>query len=184
MLLLEQKLYYSVCALMVWSEIFIIVLAGFAAGFVNTVAGGGSLIALSALIFIGLPPMVANGSNRIAVFAQCIFGVWGFKSKGVSSFKFSFWLGLSALAGAALGAKIAVGIDGILFNKLLAVIMLVIVVLVIFKPGPKVVEAAERLDQKHRAISLALFFLISGIRDIFLAVSCFVSRVQFVYAQK
>jgi uncharacterized protein len=173
---------------MVWTDILIIVLAGFAAGFVNTVAGGGSLIALSALIFIGLPPMVANASNRIAIFAQCIFGVWGFKSKGVSSFRFSFWLGLSALAGAALGAKIAVDIDGVFFNKLLAVIMLVIVALVIFKPGPKVVEAVERLDKKHKAVSIVLFFLIGiwggfiqvGVGFLVIAVLATVNRFSLV----
>ena len=45
-----------------------LILAGFAAGFINTIAGGGTLLTLPALIFLGLPPSVANGTNRIAIF--------------------------------------------------------------------------------------------------------------------
>lgn len=145
---------------MVWSDILIIILAGFAAGFINTVAGGGSLIALSTLIFMGLPPAVANASNRVAIFSQNFFGMLGFKSKGISSFRFSLWLGMSALLGAILGAQIAVDIDGELFNKLLAVIMLIVIAFIVFNPHKNLAERVEKLDKKHRGISIALFFLI------------------------
>ncbi len=40
---------------------------GFAAGFINTLAGGGSLIALPFLMFLGLPANIANGTLRIAI---------------------------------------------------------------------------------------------------------------------
>ena len=39
--------------------------AGIAAGFVNTMAGGGSLLTLPALMLLGLPADVANGTNRL-----------------------------------------------------------------------------------------------------------------------
>ncbi len=145
---------------MVWTDILIVILAGFAAGFINTVAGGGSLIALSVLIFMGLPPAVANASNRVAIFSQNVFGVLGFRSKGVYSFRFSLWLGLSALLGAILGAKIAVDIDGELFNKLLAIIMVIVVAFILFNPNKNVAGVVERLDNKHQAISIVLFFFI------------------------
>ena len=90
----------------------IIITVGYVAGFINTVAGGGSLITLPVLIFMGLPPAVANGTNRIAIFSQNIFGVLGFRSKGVSAFPYSIWLGLSALVGAIIGAQIAIDIPG------------------------------------------------------------------------
>jgi len=44
--------------------------AGLVAGFLNVLAGGGSLLALPAMIFLGLPPSTANGTNRIAILAQ------------------------------------------------------------------------------------------------------------------
>ena len=48
-------------------EIFILVMSGFIAGVVNTLAGGGSLLTLPILIFLGLPPSVANGTNRVVI---------------------------------------------------------------------------------------------------------------------
>ncbi|WKN42040.1 sulfite exporter TauE/SafE family protein [Tunicatimonas pelagia] len=142
-------------------DILLVVGAGFAAGFINTVAGGGSLISLPILIFLGLPPAVANASNRVAIFSQNIFGVLGFKSKGVSAFPFSLWLGLSALVGAVIGAKIAVDIPEDLFNKLLAIIMIVVVAFIIKKSVQKEgAELLERMGTKHQVVSIALFFFV------------------------
>ncbi|MEM8966987.1 MAG: sulfite exporter TauE/SafE family protein [Bacteroidota bacterium] len=142
-------------------DILLVLTAGFAAGFINTVAGGGSLISLPILIFLGLPPAVANASNRIAIFSQNIFGALGFKSKGVSAFPFSLWLGLSALVGAVIGAKIAVDIPEDLFNKLLAIIMIVVVVFIVRKSTHKKgVELLERMDEKHQIVSIILFFFV------------------------
>ncbi len=67
---------------------------GFVVGFINTVAGGASLISLPVLIFLGLPPAVANGTNRVAIVVQTSMAVLGFKSKGVSTFPFNVYLGL------------------------------------------------------------------------------------------
>ena len=50
----------------VFEPVFLVVI-GFLAGVINTLAGGGSLFTLPALIFLGLPPQVANGTNRIAI---------------------------------------------------------------------------------------------------------------------
>jgi len=80
-------------------NVLLLVAAGFVAGFVNTIAGGGTLLTLPALIFMGLPPSVANGTNRIAIFLQTFTGAIGFKSKGVSTFPFSIYCGLSAIIG-------------------------------------------------------------------------------------
>ncbi|MEO3817178.1 sulfite exporter TauE/SafE family protein [Plantactinospora sp. B24E8] len=48
-------------------EVLLVLAAGLAAGTVNAVAGGGSLITFPALIAVGLPPVAANVSNSIAV---------------------------------------------------------------------------------------------------------------------
>ncbi len=56
--------------------------AGVVSGFINTMAGGGSLLTLPALMLLGLPPDVANGTNRLSVLAQSVSGVWLFNRKG------------------------------------------------------------------------------------------------------
>lgn len=138
----------------------IILAVGLIAGFINTVAGGGSLLSLPVLIFLGLPPSVANATNRVAVFSQNIFGVAGFKSKGISEFKYSMTLGVSALIGAVIGAKIAIEIRGDVFNRILAIIMILVVLLTIFKKQGDTETQAELFSVKRKWIGTIVFFFI------------------------
>ncbi len=138
----------------------IILATGLIAGFFNTVAGGGSLLSLPILIFLGLPPSVANATNRVAIFSQNIFAVAGFKSKGIGEFKYSLILGGSALLGAIIGAKIAIEIRGELFNKILAVIMIMIVLLTIFRNRKSRDTAVEYLSAKRKWLGTIAFFFI------------------------
>jgi len=138
----------------------LLILVGFIAGFINTMAGGGSLLTLPLLIFLGLPSAVANGTNRIAIFMSAFSATAGFKSKGISNYPFNFYLGFSGLIGALIGAQIAVDIKGELFNKILAVIMIVVVLLIVFKPKIDSINILERLTGKHLYISMVAFFFI------------------------
>ncbi len=53
-------------------DLILILLSGLAAGFLNAVSGGGAMLTVPALILIGLPPGVANGTNRLAVVIQSL----------------------------------------------------------------------------------------------------------------
>lgn len=138
----------------------LLILAGFVAGFMNTMAGGGSLLTLPLLIFLGLPAAVANGTNRVAIFMSTLSASAGFKSKGVSNFPFNIYLGFSGLIGALIGARIAIDIKGELFNKILAIIMILVVLLIVFKPKISYSELMERLTGKHLFVSMIAFFFI------------------------
>ncbi|WP_457616837.1 sulfite exporter TauE/SafE family protein [Lutibacter sp.] len=144
----------------IYLEIGMLIAIGLVAGAINTVAGGGSLLTLPILIFLGLPPNIANGTNRIAILFQNIFTTAGFKSKGVLTFPFSIYVGISALFGAILGAQIAVDIKGETFNKILAIIMLVVVFYMVFKPKTTVKSLTEKVKGKHLYLSIILFFFI------------------------
>ena len=143
----------------IW-EYPLLIIVGFIAGFMNTMAGGGSLLTLPLLIFLGLPAAVANGTNRVAIFMSTLSASAGFKSKGVSNFPFNIYLGFSGFIGALIGARIAIDIKGELFNKILAVIMILVVVLIIFKPKINYSDLLERLKGKHLFISMIAFFFI------------------------
>ena len=75
----------------VW-EMTALMIAGCFAGFINVMAGGGSLLTLPIMVFMGLPGPVANGTNRVAIEAQNISAVVGFFRKGFSDFKLSLTL--------------------------------------------------------------------------------------------
>lgn len=127
-------------------------------GFINTIAGGGSLLTLPILIFCGLAPSVANGTNRIGIVFQTAMATAGFKSKGVSTFPFNVYLGISAIFGAIIGANIAVEVKGETFNKILALVMIIVVLLILFKPKLNTTDIQERLTGKYLWVGIIAFF--------------------------
>ncbi|MCF6182312.1 sulfite exporter TauE/SafE family protein [Lutibacter sp.] len=141
-------------------EILLLIGVGFFAGIINTMAGGGSLLTLPILIFIGLPPNIANGTNRVAIVVQNIFTTVGFKSKGIKTFPFSIYVGLSALVGSVIGAQIAVDIKGEVFNKILSVVMLLVVGYMVFTSTKKIKNVLEKTTGKHFWLSIFLFFFV------------------------
>lgn len=141
------------------NEIILLFLCGLSSGVINTIAGGGSLITLPILIFMGLPPTIANGTNRIQLIFQNISAVYGFKSKGISYFKFSGWLSLSSLIGAIIGATIAVNFPEELFKKLLSIIMILVMLsFFIKKKRNKILDKKNKI--RNKILSFFLFFLI------------------------
>lgn len=143
-----------------WWHYLLLVIVGFAAGVINTLAGGGSLLVLPILIFLGLPSNVANATNRIGIAVQALVGTMGYRSKGVSNYPFNLYLGISALFGSLIGAQIAVDIRGDVFNRILSIIMLIVVALIVFKPKAKRMEFPERLRGRHLVFALIGFFFI------------------------
>ena len=138
----------------------IVILIGLISGFLNTVAGGGSLITLPVLIFMGLPSNVANASNRIGIIFQSMSAVKGYQSKGISAYPYSLFLGVSALFGALFGAKIAVDITGGFFNKILAVIMILVLLTIVFNPINKIAILTEKMSFKNQLIGILIFFFL------------------------
>lgn len=144
----------------------VIFTVGVVAGVINTLAGGGSLITMPVLIFLGLPATVANGTNRLAITVQSVLAVTGFKRKGVSDFKSSLLMSLPALVGAIIGAQLAVDVSDILFKRILAVVMILVLGLILWNPirmrqGPVQYDAGmASLSRRRRTASILIFFFI------------------------
>ena len=145
---------------MAFYEYVSLISTGIAAGFINTGAGGGSLLTLPLLIFMGLSASEANGSNRVALYIQNIFAIGGFKSKGISVFPFSYWISISATLGALIGAYFASEISTHNFNKILSIIMVFVVTITLLKPSINKKEVQELFNKKLNLISIFLFFCI------------------------
>lgn len=107
--------------------------AGLIAGFLNVLAGGGSLLTVPIMVFLGLPGPVANGTNRIAILAQNITAVTAFFQKGYSDLRLSVTLSLCSLPGAIAGAYLGTRLDGVWFNRTLAIIMLGVMLVMAFE---------------------------------------------------
>ena len=139
------------------SEILILFFCGLLSGAINTLAGGGSLITLPMMIFLGLPPTIANGTNRVQLIFQNIFAVYGFKTKGISNFKFSSYLSISALLGSIIGAYIAIDFNENDFKKLLSIIMILVMFSILLNNKRETLEINKI---KNKWPSILIFFFI------------------------
>lgn len=147
----------------IWYYPFIF-LVGIFVGFINTLAGGGSLITLPLLIFLGLPPVVANGTSRLGVLWQAGMGSFVFWRKGAHQLKLTAILILPAMIGSFLGAQGAIEMEERLFNKILAAVMLLVLGLIILKPRLKI-KKPKALDScfSPRGILLIITFFAVGL---------------------
>lgn len=62
-------------------DLIIVLVAAFGAGVLNTIAGGGTFLTFPALVFIGLPPVMANATSAVAVFPGYLGGALGFREE-------------------------------------------------------------------------------------------------------
>lgn len=144
-----------------WLEYPIYVAVGVFTGFLNTVAGGGSLISMPILIFMGLPSTVANGTNRVAILTQNIFAVGGFHSKGIQlPFPYTYFLSGVSLVGGLIGAYLATDISDLVFNRILAIVMIAVVISIVFNRTSNTKSAEENLSPQRQVIGSILFFFL------------------------
>jgi len=111
--------------------------AGVVSGWINVLAGGGSILTVPVMVFLGLPGPVANGTNRIGIIAQNAMAVWGFFRKGFSDFRLSTTLAACAALGAFAGANIGVRLEGVWFDRTLALIMIGVLIIMLTGAGQK-----------------------------------------------
>jgi len=116
------------------SEAAVLTLAGFAAGFINTLAGGGSAITLSALEWITGSAGVANATNRIAILLQNVVGVAGFHTGRAVPFKEAARLAAPAILGGCGGAFVATQLDPGAIRIALSLAILFAAVASVLKP--------------------------------------------------
>ncbi len=125
----------------------VLIALGMAAGFLNAIAGGGSILTVPAFIFLGLDGATANGSNRIAVIAQSLSAILSFRREKRAAFRQSARYALFTLPGGILGALIAVNLKDETFRIILSVLM-ILIVLTLFIPINRRTEKIETAKTK------------------------------------
>jgi len=141
-------------------EIIILIVSGLMVGFINTLAGGGSIISLSVLMMLGLPAGVANGTNRIAIAIQTLTATSSFRQQKVLETKKAIQLSIPAVIGSLIGAWIAVDINEAAFEKAIGVIMLFMLVFILYKPQKYIHGNADLASKPLTWKTYLIFFLI------------------------
>ena len=140
------------------TEIIVTILLGTTAGFINTFAGGGSMLVVPFLIFIGLPANVANATNRIAILLQNVVG--SFKQKKILDFKTDSKLLLPVALGSIAGAFIAVDINEEIFKKVIAGLLIIMFFMLLLNPDAWVKANADKAKMKSPWLRNVIFFLL------------------------
>lgn len=133
---------------------------GAVAGVVNTLAGGGSLLTVPALVLLGLPGVVANGTNRVGILLQSAVAAWRFRAEGVSGFGDALRLLPALCLGSAVGALWVSGLRDETFNRIFGGVMLLLLVPTL-RP-PRRAEAGAPRRPWPPAVRFLVFFLIGA----------------------
>jgi len=132
--------------------------AGFMAGIINTIAGGGSFLTLPALMMFGLDPKIANGTNRVAVLFSSGSAVATFRKHGHLDQHLAKRLTLPTMLGVPIGALLAVYLPATAFEPLFGAIFLLMAVVLIM--NPKRITEASSITNKSKRWIWPIFFSI------------------------
>ncbi len=141
-------------------QILILTLVGTLAGWLNVVAGGGSMLTVPVMLFMGIPGPVANGTNRIAILAPNISAVAAFRRHGYSDFRLGLSLAAAASLGAFGGASIGVHLDGEWFDRVVALVM--IGVMILMASGHDRVKSVDDRVEASNLLAGHLLMVVAG----------------------
>jgi uncharacterized membrane protein YfcA len=133
----------------------ILIGGGLAAGVMNTLAGGGSLLTVPLLVLVGLPGNVANGTNRIGVLLQSATAAWRFRALGVSGIEGALPVIVPVCAGSLVGAFLIARVAGPTFEKLFGLVMLAVLIPTLRPP-----RVREEAASWPRWLTFLVFFAI------------------------
>jgi uncharacterized membrane protein YfcA len=129
-------------------ELIVLLVVGIISGFLNVMAGGGSMLTVPLMIFMGIPGHIANGTNRIGIMVQNITATVAFYKKGFSNFKLSLSLAAFTIPGAIAGAYLASNIEGKDFNRLLVVLMIIVMIMMATGSSKNPSKKTEKITKK------------------------------------
>ncbi len=123
---------------MLWWEVVLLLVGGVAAGAINTVAGGGSMLTVPLLVLAGVPGNAANGSNRVGILTSNLAAVATFRKLGVEGLVHASRVIVPVLVGSlvgSLGVSRLIGDDA--FETVFGLLMIPLVILSVRRPNPR-----------------------------------------------
>ncbi len=139
-----------------------LIFSGILVGFINTLAGGGTIISLSLFMLLGLPANVANGTYRIAALCQNAVTLETFRHQKMLDTRKGIWLCIPTIIGSVIGARVAVNLDEKAIEKAFAVAMIFMLFFLFYKPE-KWLKGQQKLIEKKVSVWQMLLFFFIGI---------------------
>jgi uncharacterized protein len=136
------------------SGLALLTAAGLLGGFVNTLAGGGSLVTLPALMLLGLPADMANGTNRLAILAQSAAGAHGFARLGKLDRSLLASVVVPTLLGALAGALVASALSPQILEPVIIGCLLLVAPTLLVSPRVRVAQEGPRRQRALETLGL------------------------------
>ncbi|OLT44029.1 hypothetical protein BJF86_12875 [Serinicoccus sp. CNJ-927] len=146
-------------------EVAAIILAGLAAGTINTIVGSGTLVTFPILLLFGYPPVSANVSNSLGLVPGGLTGTWGYRHELRSLGPMLKRLGPASLLGSVVGALLLLWLPPAAFEAIVPALILLALLLVVFGPRLQRWAARQHADRitPGRWVALLLGILLAGV---------------------
>jgi uncharacterized protein len=144
-------------------EIVAIVLAGLAAGTINTIVGSGSLITFPTLLALGYPPVVANVTNTVGLVPGSLSGAVGYRRELEGQRDRAVRLGIASILGGLTGGILLLALPATSFERVVPILILAAVVLVALQPRLSAAMAQRRSSGRTSTLPLAITVYLTGI---------------------
>jgi len=140
----------------IWSPELLAALTGVAllAGFIDSIAGGGGLLALPALLAAGLPPVEALATNKLQGSFGTFTATLNFLHKGALDLR-SLWSAVvCTFIGAAAGTLAVQALDPALLSRVIPLLLVGFALYFLFSPRVGDVDVRQRLHEHGFALSV------------------------------
>lgn len=125
--------------------LLLLALAGLIAGFIDSIAGGGGLVTVPALLLAGFPPVVALGTNKLQGLFGAASATISYASRGLVDIRRQLPAACLACLGAVAGALLATIVPGDVLRILLPFLLIAIALYFAVKKGMDDLDRAERI---------------------------------------
>lgn len=140
-------------------EIIIAIGAGLICGFLNTVASSGSAVTLPLLLFMGLAPAMANGTNRVPVMVGALIATIAFLRAGIIDWSLAFKILIPTVIGSIFGAYLATYMPQN-YIKLLIFVALICAFLLLFSGIKKLIEKEFEEGLRYGGFEIGILFAV------------------------
>ncbi len=141
--------------------IVILACSGILVGFINTLAGGATVISMTVFMMLGLPVTMANGTNRLPVILQTLTSSINFRRQKMLDIGVGLKISAPMIVGAVIGAEIASTINQAIFKICLGVVLFGVLAFILASPARRLNRSEPKpLQWKHY-----LWFLLIGFYD-------------------
>jgi uncharacterized membrane protein YfcA len=135
----------------VWKEL-VIAAAAFAAGLINSIAGGGTLVSFPALLWMGRDPVLANATSTVALWPASLAGAYGFRREMKGNARLLLLFGAPSLAGGVVGAVLLLRTPTETFKQFVPfLILFATLLLAVQEPIARRLRGADEAREPSRA---------------------------------